>query len=158
VDFMELYWDLMPAYQVSLSWLILVSVGVDCMIFGMCSLGSTRGRRDVQARRSGKTSCRSPVGMRVVRSDAVTCSGGCQGIRLEEVEVKRVLFGMFPTYRGSPLKTDFSRILAVSIPRAPGLGGRPEVERPLGRSGTRAACSRPSRSGGSARPAGTSGG
>ena len=32
---------------------------------------------------------------------------------IEEVELLRVLFGYFPTYRDSPLKTDFDRITAI---------------------------------------------
>lgn len=36
-----------------------------------------------------------------------------QGVKLEDLEVLRVLFGVFPTYRDSPLAPTFDRILAV---------------------------------------------
>jgi len=36
-----------------------------------------------------------------------------QGIKLEDVEILRVLFGLFPTYRSSPLPAAFDRILQV---------------------------------------------
>ena len=32
---------------------------------------------------------------------------------LEDVEFKRMLFGYFPTYRNSPLKAKFDRVLQV---------------------------------------------
>ena len=32
---------------------------------------------------------------------------------VDDVRVKRVLFGLFPTYRDSPLKTEFDRVLAI---------------------------------------------
>ncbi|KAH8945498.1 hypothetical protein BDL97_12G042500 [Sphagnum fallax] len=34
-----------------------------------------------------------------------------QGIKLEDVEILRVLFGLFPTYQSSPLPPTFDRIL-----------------------------------------------
>ena len=36
-----------------------------------------------------------------------------QGVKLEELEVQRVLFGFFPTFRDSPLKPGFDRVLQV---------------------------------------------
>ena len=37
-----------------------------------------------------------------------------QGLNsIDDVELKRVLFGLFPTYRNSPLKTEFDRVLAI---------------------------------------------
>jgi hypothetical protein len=36
-----------------------------------------------------------------------------QGIDLEKLEILRILFGLFPTYRNSPLQVPFDRILAV---------------------------------------------
>ncbi|MGF1672739.1 MAG: FAD-binding oxidoreductase [Rivularia sp. (in: cyanobacteria)] len=36
-----------------------------------------------------------------------------QGVELQQLEFKRALFGFFPSYRQSPLKTPFSRILPV---------------------------------------------
>lgn len=37
-----------------------------------------------------------------------------QNIRsVDDVRMKRVLFGLFPTYRDSPLKTEFDRVLAI---------------------------------------------
>ncbi|MGB3651811.1 MAG: FAD-binding oxidoreductase [Rivularia sp. (in: cyanobacteria)] len=36
-----------------------------------------------------------------------------QGVELEQLDFKRALFGFFPSYRRSPLKTPFSRILPV---------------------------------------------
>lgn len=36
-----------------------------------------------------------------------------QGIKLEDVEILRVLFGLFPTYQSSPLPAAFDRILQV---------------------------------------------
>ena len=36
-----------------------------------------------------------------------------QGVDLEDLEVQRVLFGAFPTYRDSPLAPVFDRVLAV---------------------------------------------
>ena len=32
---------------------------------------------------------------------------------IDDVRIKRVLFGLFPTYRDSPLKTEFDRVLAI---------------------------------------------
>lgn len=36
-----------------------------------------------------------------------------QGIELEDLQFKRILYGLFPTYRDSPIKSKFDRILAV---------------------------------------------
>lgn len=36
-----------------------------------------------------------------------------QDVRLEDITVKRTLFGVFPTYRDSPLKPAFDRVLQV---------------------------------------------
>jgi len=36
-----------------------------------------------------------------------------QNVKLEDLEIRRVLFGAFPTYRDSPLPPQFDRILAV---------------------------------------------
>jgi flavin-dependent dehydrogenase len=36
-----------------------------------------------------------------------------QGVNLDDLEVLRVLFGVFPTYRDSPLPPEFNRVLAV---------------------------------------------
>jgi flavin-dependent dehydrogenase len=36
-----------------------------------------------------------------------------QGINLEDIQVQRILFGLFPTYKDSPLPPQFDRILAV---------------------------------------------
>lgn len=36
-----------------------------------------------------------------------------QGVTLDELQVQRILFGMFPTYRDSPLVPVFDRVLAV---------------------------------------------
>ena len=36
-----------------------------------------------------------------------------QGVNLEELEVQRVLFGFFPTFRDSPLSPGFDRVLQV---------------------------------------------
>eukprot|EP00252_Welwitschia_mirabilis_P000908 TRINITY_DN10900_c0_g1_i3.p1 TRINITY_DN10900_c0_g1~~TRINITY_DN10900_c0_g1_i3.p1 ORF type:complete len:620 (+),score=92.88 TRINITY_DN10900_c0_g1_i3:240-1862(+) len=36
-----------------------------------------------------------------------------QGIKLEDLEILRVLFGIFPTYQDSPLQTPFDRVLQV---------------------------------------------
>ena len=36
-----------------------------------------------------------------------------QGVELQQLDFKRALFGFFPSYRESPLKTTFSRILPV---------------------------------------------
>lgn len=36
-----------------------------------------------------------------------------QGVKLDELEILRVLFGLFPTYRDSPLEPTFDRILAA---------------------------------------------
>lgn len=36
-----------------------------------------------------------------------------QGITLEDIQVQRILFGLFPTYKDSPLNTQFDRILTV---------------------------------------------
>ncbi len=36
-----------------------------------------------------------------------------QGVELQQLNIKRALFGFFPSYRQSPLKTPFSRILPV---------------------------------------------
>jgi len=36
-----------------------------------------------------------------------------QGKEAEELKLERVLYGLFPTYRGSPLATTFDRVLAV---------------------------------------------
>jgi lycopene cyclase CruP len=36
-----------------------------------------------------------------------------QNVTLEELEVRRVLFGSFPTYKDSPLKTQWSRICQI---------------------------------------------
>lgn len=36
-----------------------------------------------------------------------------QGINLDDIDVQRILFGLFPTYRDSPLPPQFDRILAV---------------------------------------------
>ena len=32
---------------------------------------------------------------------------------MDDVKVKRVLFGLFPTFRNSPLKTEIDRVLAI---------------------------------------------
>ena len=43
-----------------------------------------------------------------------------QGVRLEELQVLRVLHGFFPTYRDSPLTPQFDRVLQASTnPRCP---------------------------------------
>lgn len=36
-----------------------------------------------------------------------------QGVKLEDLEVLRILFGFFPTYRASPLKPGWNRTLQV---------------------------------------------
>lgn len=36
-----------------------------------------------------------------------------QGISLDQVEPLRILFGWFPTYKDSPLKTPFDRVLQI---------------------------------------------
>lgn len=36
-----------------------------------------------------------------------------QGICLEDVEVQRILFGLFPTYRDSPVQFPFDRVMAI---------------------------------------------
>jgi hypothetical protein len=36
-----------------------------------------------------------------------------QGISVEDLEFQRILYGLFPTYRDSPLESKFSRIVAV---------------------------------------------
>eukprot|EP00596_Hydrurales_sp_CCMP1899_P000466 CAMPEP_0119049718 /NCGR_PEP_ID=MMETSP1177-20130426/66016_1 /TAXON_ID=2985 /ORGANISM="Ochromonas sp, Strain CCMP1899" /LENGTH=553 /DNA_ID=CAMNT_0007027271 /DNA_START=134 /DNA_END=1795 /DNA_ORIENTATION=+ len=36
-----------------------------------------------------------------------------QGVEVEDLKFLRILYGMFPTYRDSPLQTTFSRVLAV---------------------------------------------
>lgn len=36
-----------------------------------------------------------------------------QSVRLEQLEIQRVLFGLFPTYKDSPLTPSFDRILAI---------------------------------------------
>ena len=36
-----------------------------------------------------------------------------QGIDLDHIEPLRILFGWFPTYRDSPLKTPFDRVLQI---------------------------------------------
>eukprot|EP01018_Ginkgo_biloba_P002691 Gb_08260 [translate_table: standard] len=38
---------------------------------------------------------------------------GYQGVKLEDLEILRVVFGIFPTYRESPLPATFDRILQV---------------------------------------------
>lgn len=36
-----------------------------------------------------------------------------QGVDLEALEVQRILFGFFPTYRASPLPAAFDRVLQI---------------------------------------------
>ena len=36
-----------------------------------------------------------------------------QGVDLDQLQFQRFLYGVFPTYRSSPLQTPFDRILAV---------------------------------------------
>jgi hypothetical protein len=36
---------------------------------------------------------------------------GYQGVRLEDVQPRRILFGYFPTYRASPLRPAWDRVL-----------------------------------------------
>ena len=36
-----------------------------------------------------------------------------QGVNIEDLKFQRLLYGLFPTYRNSPLKSPFSRLLAV---------------------------------------------
>lgn len=36
-----------------------------------------------------------------------------QGISLDQVEPLRILFGWFPTYKDSPMKTPFDRVLQI---------------------------------------------
>ena len=36
-----------------------------------------------------------------------------QGLSVEDLEFQRILYGLFPTYRDSPLESKFSRIVAV---------------------------------------------
>jgi len=38
---------------------------------------------------------------------------GYQGVRLEDIEFKRALFGFFPTYRDSPIQTQHGRVLQI---------------------------------------------
>ena len=38
---------------------------------------------------------------------------GVQGISLDQIEPLRILFGWFPTYKDSPLKTPFDRVLQI---------------------------------------------
>jgi len=56
---------------------------------------------------------------------------------IEDVRLKRVLFGMFPTYRDSPFQTDFDRILQIGdasgIQSPLSFGGLAAILRHLGR-------------------------
>lgn len=61
-----------------------------------------------------------------------------QGISsLDDIEVKRILFGLFPTYRDSPLQPSFDRILAIGdasgIQSPLSFGGFAALTRHLGR-------------------------
>ena len=48
---------------------------------------------------------------------------GYQGVRLEDLQPLRILFGFFPTYRASPLAPAWDRVLQVG-PTPPGALGR----------------------------------
>ena len=41
------------------------------------------------------------------------CISRYQGVALDDLQYKRILYGFFPTYRASPLKAGFDRILQV---------------------------------------------
>ncbi|KAI7837968.1 hypothetical protein COHA_008271 [Chlorella ohadii] len=60
-----------------------------------------------------------------------------QGVQLEDLQVLRILFGWFPTYRGSPLAPRFSRVLQVGdasgIQSPLSFGGFGALTRHLGR-------------------------
>ena len=36
-----------------------------------------------------------------------------QGVKLEDIDFKRALFGFFPTYRDSPLQSRFDRVIQI---------------------------------------------
>ncbi len=36
-----------------------------------------------------------------------------QGVKLEDIDFKRALFGFFPTYRESPLQPRFDRVIQI---------------------------------------------
>lgn len=63
-----------------------------------------------------------------------------QGVRLDDLEILRVVFGIFPTYRDSPLPAAFDRILQVGdasgIQSPVSFGGFGSISRHLGRLST----------------------
>lgn len=60
-----------------------------------------------------------------------------QGVKLEDLEMQRVLFGCFPTYRASPLPSSFDRVMQVGdasgIQSPISFGGFGAITRHLGR-------------------------
>lgn len=55
-----------------------------------------------------------------------------QGVSLDDLTIKRILFGLFPTYRDSPLKSHFDRVL--------GVGDASGIQSPLSFGGLAALC------------------
>jgi hypothetical protein len=58
-----------------------------------------------------------------------------QGVKLEDIQVLRILFGFFPTYRQSPLRPSFDRLLQVG--RLVDVESREREERERERGGER---------------------
>ncbi|XP_024389786.1 uncharacterized protein [Physcomitrium patens] len=60
-----------------------------------------------------------------------------QGVKLEDLEIRRVLFGCFPTYRASPLPSAFDRVLQIGdasgIQSPISFGGFGAITRHIGR-------------------------
>ncbi|KAG6750087.1 hypothetical protein POTOM_047165 [Populus tomentosa] len=129
-ELLEDFWDLMPEYQDRLPHPSLKhrteldSAG--CL--------SASGRVSLQACSSKPFLLLFPAW---IDTDKPGISRGRQGVSLDNLEILRVIYGIFPTYRDSPLPAAFDRILqfgdASGIQSPVSFGGFGSLTRHLGR-------------------------
>ncbi|WMV12303.1 hypothetical protein MTR67_005688 [Solanum verrucosum] len=137
-ELLEDYWDLMPKYQVT---------------FGVCYLGLMFGILLFSLFSSGSCILSLLLAIDLIwRSlkDLKPVKNICQGthviafvvrvnfgVSFDDLEILRIIFGIFPTYRDSPLPAAFDRILqfgdASGIQSPVSFGGFGSLTRHLGR-------------------------
>ncbi|KAK6805230.1 hypothetical protein RDI58_003015 [Solanum bulbocastanum] len=137
-ELLEDYWDLMPKYQVT---------------FGVCYLGLMFGILLFSPFSSGSCILSLFLAIDLIwRSlkDLKPVKNICQGthviafvvwinfgVSFDDLEILRIIFGIFPTYRDSPLPAAFDRILqfgdASGIQSPVSFGGFGSLTRHLGR-------------------------
>ncbi|KAB5527650.1 hypothetical protein DKX38_021497 [Salix brachista] len=152
-ELLEDFWDLMPEYQDCPNFLVITIIATALERFFACDEGqashpslkhpteldsvgclSASGRVSLQASSSKPFLLLFPAWIDI---DKPGISRGRQGVSLDNLEILRVIYGIFPTYRDSPLPAAFDRILqfgdASGIQSPVSFGGFGSLTRHLGR-------------------------